>query len=99
MYHEYNERKINFDTEIQQTFISNRVVNELKLKTFRKVDMGVSAFLHTKESKMKFNEYEIIVKSLHTYERKVFTALGAPKICTGIKKQSYRFAVEKYGFL
>ena len=50
------------DTGSQQTFISNRVVNELKLKTFCKVDMGVTAFLHTKESKMKFNQYEIIVK-------------------------------------
>ena len=87
------------DTGIQQTFISDRVVNELKLKPLRKVDMGVSAFLNTKESKMKLNEYEIFVKSLCTDERKVITALGVPKICTHIKKQSYRFAVEKYGFL
>ena len=61
--------------------------------------MVVSAFLNTKESKMKLNEYEIVVKSLYTDERKVITALGAPKICTDIKKQSYRFATEKYGFL
>ena len=60
--------------------------------------MGVSAFLNKKESKMKLNEYEI-VKSLYTDERKVTTALGVPKICTDIKKQSNRFAVEKYGFL
>ena len=60
--------------------------------------MGVSAFLNKKESKMKLNEYEI-VKSLYTDERKVTTALGVPKICTDIKKQSNRFTVEKYGFL
>ena len=38
------------NTGSQQTFISDRVVNELKLKPLRKVDMGVSAFLNTKES-------------------------------------------------
>ena len=83
------------DTGNQQTFISDRVVNELKLKPLRKVDLGVSAFLNTKESKMKLNAYEIVVKSLYTDERKVITALGVPKICTNIKKQSNRFAVEK----
>ena len=61
--------------------------------------MGVSVFLNTKESKMKLNEYEIVVRSLCTDERKVIIALGVPKISTDIKKQSYRFAVEKYGFL
>ena len=79
--------------------IYDRVVNKLKLKPLRKVDMGVSAFLNKKESKMKLNEYEIVVKLLYTDERKVTTALGVPKICTDIKKQLYRFAVEKYGFL
>ena len=37
------------DTGSQQTFISDRVVDELKLKPLCKVDMGVSAFLDTKE--------------------------------------------------
>ena len=88
------------DTGSQQTFISDRVVNELKLKPLRKVGMRIIAFLNTKESKMKLNnEYEIVVKSLYTNERKAITALGVPKICTDIKKQSCRFAVEKYGFL
>ena len=48
---------------------------------------------------MKLNKYEIVVKSLCTHERKVITALEVSKICTDIKKQSYRFAVKKYGFL
>ena len=61
--------------------------------------MGVCAFLNTKESKINMNEYEIVVKSLYTDKRKVITALGVPKIYTDIKKQSYRFAVETYGFL
>ena len=87
------------DTGSQQTFILDRVVNELKLKPLRKVDMGVSTILNIKESKMKLNEYETVVKSLYNDERNVITALGVPKICTDIKKQLYRFAVEKYGFL
>ena len=55
--------------------------------------------MNTKKSNLKLNEYEIVVKSLCTDERKVITALGVPKICTDIKKELYRFAVEKYGFL
>ena len=83
------------DTGSQQTFISDWVVNELKLKPLRKVDMGVSAFLNTNESKMKLNKYEIVFKLLRMDEMKVITALGVLKICTDIRKQSYRFAVEK----
>ena len=47
---------------------------------------------------MKLNEYEMLL-SLYIRIRKFITALGVPKICTDIKKQLYRFAVEKYGFL
>ena len=36
------------DAGSQQTFISDRVINELKLKPLRKVDMRVSTFLNTK---------------------------------------------------
>ena len=53
------------DTGSQQMFISDRVVADLKLKPLCKVDKGVSAFLNTKEWKMKLNEYEIVVKSLY----------------------------------
>ena len=53
------------DTGSQQTFISDRVADELKLKPLCKVDMGVITFLNTKEWKMKLNEYEIVVKSLY----------------------------------
>ena len=86
------------DSGSQQTFISDRVVNELKLKPLRQFDMGV-AFFNTKESNIKLNEYEIFVTLPRTDERKVITALGVPKMCADIKKQSHRFAVEKYRFL
>ena len=39
------------DTGSQQTFMSDRVVNELKLKPLRKDDMGVSAFFEYKRIK------------------------------------------------
>ena len=72
------------DTGSQQMFMSDGVVNDLKLKTLYQVDMGVNAFLNAKESKMKLNEYEIIVKllTLTTWcmdQRKVITELGVPK--------------------
>ena len=52
------------DTGSQQMFMSDGVVNDLKLKTLCQVDMGVNAFLNAKESRMKLNEYEIIVNLL-----------------------------------
>ena len=52
----------------------------------RQVDMGVSAFLNTKESNMKLNDNETVIKPLRTDERIVMIALGVTKICTAIKK-------------
>ena len=48
---------------------------------------------------MKLSEYEIVVKSICNDQRRVITALGVPKICSELKNQSYRIAVEKYSFL
>ena len=88
-----------FDTGSQQTFISNRLVKELKLAPLRQIDIEVSAFLNTEESNMKFSEHEIVVKFVCNDQRRVITALGVPKICSELKNQSYRIAVEKYSFL
>ena len=81
-----------FDTGSQQTFISDRLVKELKLAPLRQIDMEVSAFLNTEESNMKLLEYEIVVKSVCNDQRRVIMALGVPKICSELKqkqKQSY----------
>ena len=104
VYYEYNRISISCCKNFTRYWKSANIyfrssVNELKLKPLRQVDMGVSEFLNTEKSNMKMNEYEIVVKSLRTDENKVIAALGVPKICTGIKKQSYRFAVEKDGIL
>ena len=88
-----------FDTGSQQTFISDRLVNELKLAPLRQIDMEVSAFLNTEESNMKLSEYEIVVKSICNDQRRVITALGVPKKCSKLRNQSHRIAVEKYSFL
>ena len=61
--------------------------------------MEVSAFLNTEESNMKLSEYEIVVKSVCNDQRRVITALGVSKICSELKNQSYRIAVDKYSFL
>ena len=88
-----------FDTGSQQTFISDRLVKELKLTPLRQINMEVSAFLNTEESNLKLSEHEIVVKSICNDQRRVITALGVPKICSELKNQSYRIAVEKYSFL
>ena len=48
---------------------------------------------------MKLSEYEIVVKSICNGQRRVITAFGVPKICSELKNQSDRIAVEKYSFL
>ena len=88
-----------FDTGSQQTFISDRLVKELKLTPLRQINMEVSAFLNTEESNLKLSEHEIVVKSICNDQRRVITALGVPKICSELKNQSFRIAVEKYSFL
>ena len=88
-----------FDSGSHQTFISDRLVKELKLAPLRHVDIEVNAFLNTEESNMKLSEYEIVVKSISNDQRRVITALGVPKICSELKNQSYRIAVKKYTFL
>ena len=74
-----------FDTGSQQTFISDRLVNELKLAPLRQIDMEVSAFLNTEESNLKPSKYEIVVKSICNDQRRVITALGVPKIYSELK--------------
>ena len=88
-----------FDSGSHQTFISDRLVKELKLAPFRHIDKEVNAFLNTEESNMKLSEYEIVVKSICNDQRRVIIALGVPKICSELKNQSYRIAVKKYSFL
>ena len=60
--------------------------------------MEVSAFL-TEESNMKLSEYKIVVKSVCNDQRRIIIALVVPKICSELRNQSYRIAVEKYRFL
>ena len=88
-----------FDTGSQQTFISDRLVKELKLAPLRQIDMEVSAFLNTEESNLKLSEHEIVVKSICNDQRRVITALDIPKIFSQLKNQPFRIAVEKYSFL
>ena len=88
-----------FDTRSQQTFISNRIVKELKLAPLRQIDMKVIAFLNREESNMKLSEYEIVVKSVCNDQRRGITALGVPKICSELKNHSYRIAVKESCFL
>ena len=64
-----------FDTGSQQTFISDRLVKELKLAPLR----------NTEESNLKLSEYEIVVKSICNDQRRVITALGVPKIYSELK--------------
>ena len=88
-----------FDSGSHQTFISDRLVMELKLAPLRHTDIEVNAFLNTEKSNMKLSEYEIVVKSICKDQRIIITALGVPKICSEFKNQSYRIAVKKYSFL
>ena len=51
--------KILLDPGSQQTFITQRVVKELKLKPLCELNIGVRGFLSHREGEMKLKQYEI----------------------------------------
>ena len=77
--------KLLLDAGSQQTFVTQRVVDELKLKSLREINMEVSSFLSKKEGAMKLKEYELNVKNTDSSNSKLIKCLCVPKICPNIK--------------
>ena len=80
-------------------FITQRVVDGLKLKPLREINMEVSSFLRKKEGVMKLKEYELNVKNMDSSSGKLIKCLCVPKICPNIKGQSVKQELKKRDFI
>ena len=87
--------KLLLDVGSQQTFITQRVVDELTLKPLREINMEVSSFLSKKEGVMKLKEYQLNVKNMDSSSGKLIKCLCLQKICPNIKGQSVKQELKK----
>ena len=56
-------------------FVSQKVVNVLKLKSLRIINMRVSGFLDHRDGKMKLNKYEIKVLPINSNNSQMIKAV------------------------
>ena len=73
--------KLLLDAGWQQTCITQRLVDEMKLKPLREINMEVSIFLSKKQGVMKLKEYKLNVKNMNSSSGKLIKCLCVPKIC------------------
>ena len=57
--------KLFLDPSFQQTFVSQKIMNELKIKHLREINMGVRDF-QTTMMEIRNSEYEIKVLSINS---------------------------------
>ena len=74
------------------------MVDELKLKPFREINMEVSSFLCKKEGVMKLKEYELNVKNIDTSSSKLIKYLRI-LICPNIRGLSVKQELKKHDFI
>ena len=91
--------KLLLDAGWQQTCITQRLVDEMKLKPLREINMEVSIFLSKKEGVMKLKEYKLNVKNMNSFSGKLIKCLCVPKICPNIKGQSVKQELKKRDFI
>ena len=91
--------KLLLDAGWQQTCITQRLVDEMKLKPLREINMEVSIFLSKKEGVMKLKEYKLNVKNMNSSSGKLIKCLCVPKICPNIKGQSVKQELKKHDFI
>ena len=91
--------KLLLDPGSQQTIITQRLVDALKLKPLHEINMEASSSLSKKEGVMKLKEYELDVTNLDSSSGKLIKCLCVPKICPNIKGQSVKQEIKKRDFI
>ena len=90
--------KILLDSCSQQTYVSQKVVKNLELKSIREVSMNIKAFGNNEGKDMLLKEYDVLKpknKSTSMYMK----ALAIPSICAPISGQNLKLAIEQNDFL
>ena len=75
------------------------MVDELKLKPLREINMEVSSFLCKKEGVMKLKEYELNAKNIDTSSSKLIKYLRILIICPNIRSLSVKQELKKHDFI
>ena len=75
------------------------MVDELKLKPLREINMEVSSFLCKKEGVMKLKEYELNVKNIDTSSSKLIKYLCILIMCPNIRGLSVKQESKKHDFI
>ena len=91
--------KLLLDPGSQQAFITQRLVDALKLKPLHEINMEVSSSLSKKKGVMKLKEFELNVKNMDSSSCKLIKCLCVPKICPNIKGQSVKQEIKKHDFI
>ena len=73
--------KLLLDPGSQQTFVTEKIINNLDLKPVRSVNMGISGFLSNKEGEMSLKEYELKITSMDGKYTNLINVLSVTKIC------------------
>ena len=83
----------------QRTYISERIVNQLKLKPTNKATMVVNTFGNNSQKEMTLNEYTFQLKSLMKDCDLVLKAFSVPFICSPLSGQHVEVVKEEFPIL
>ena len=87
--------KILMDSCSQQTYVTAKLVRELKLQPIRKVTVGIKTFNSSEASVQKLKEYAIILKSLKNNRKISIKALAVPTISSSLSDQCIPTVIEQ----
>ena len=83
----------------QQTFITQRVVDELQLKPLCELNTGVTGILSHREGDMKLKEYKIRLLPMNSKGNHLIKVLSVPRICSKIKVQKSELRYKNHNFI
>ena len=84
--------KILSDSGSQQSYITERVANKLRLKLIRSVNTNIKTFGSHKGKEITLYEYEFVLKPRDKNGSIYVKALAVPKICELINDQNIKLA-------
>ena len=87
------------DSCSQQTYITQKIVNQLRLQPIRELKMKVKAFGNEKGKTMRLKEYQVVIKTADMYSSIFLTTMAVPNICAPVSGQELNSAVNEHQFL
>ena len=85
-----------FDTGAQRYYINQKVVNALKLRTFRTESLKIARFGDQKQELEAVNQVELSIAKSGTDFKTTLNAYAAPNICNDLQGQDLQWVKKKY---